>query len=482
MKKNRILFILGMTLLICLCAGCGKKAETAGESAAGGTEEAADTSADTSSDDAADALSDDEGDEADTPAMVLTETENDSSDASPDAGNGFAKDVKNNGGHFVGCGDYVYYRVPQEGQLIGSNLWGEYADNYIEGGSIMTAYNTKTGETSELFPDNGFGPIYIVGDNFYLTEMSDENGSYVEAVSRDGAKRESVLADSVLAVYGDAVVASRYNTDKGRNEYYLLRDGKEVKMLFYPEYEKDPGYADATVGTFVKLVGSNCLFSVQTMLDPEGEYRDELFSCNLDTDSCISLGELPKDEDIFPVWTIHQVEASGNQIWFSYATYAGTGHFLSGYKYMTADMSIAGSLTEAAQVDDSALTESEGEYEEDSVPGFILSDGTLVLTDAIHNTASVKWGFDDLCYYDNEGQEHVIASGYGYQRDDSTDAVKEVELAECVGDDIFLIRNEEERDPENDIGWREAFVRKSVRFDKVSIADGSVTTIFELKK
>lgn len=50
-----------------------------------------------------------------------------------------------------------------------------------------------------------------------------------------------------------------------------------------------------------------------------------------------------------------------------------------------------------------------------------------------------------------------------------------MEIAEKIGDDIYLVYNDNERAPEEDIGWRLAYYRKATEFYRVSIKTGEAT-------
>ena len=113
-------------------------------------------------------------------------------------------------------------------------------------------------------------------------------------------------------------------------------------------------------------------------------------------------------------------------------------------------------------------------------PTFIVEDGKAVLTEGEPYTAGVIG--DDLGYYNEKGEFVPVISGYGYYRDDETEAIRVVDVAEYVDGAIYAIVNDAVHVPENDISIGEAYKRTNVQIIRVDIEKGEDSVIYSLEE
>ena len=517
--------------MLSLAVGCGSKASSdsaapAAESTSAGNagSAASGTTGDSAAADAADTAAGASGKaDADTADNKGANTSKDASaadaakdDAADTAVKDAADSIINNGGHFVKSGSNVYFRNPSFDQLKGYATWGDYIDMYIPGGSSIVAYDTTTEDVTELFADNGYGPIYIAGDHFYLNEGSDDTDYFVDIVSMDGKEHFSTDPASVSGVIGDKAVLSSFDHDHNRVCIDIYEGTKKTASVYYDEYADNADAANASAGSTSNnasgstdsasvdlpriskccgIAGDNVIFELMTVDpdSPEGNYMCELWSYNVESGHSIRLGKLHQGSteyvDYPDFGECDQFEYADGKIWLGCGYYEGTGHFLYDFCFMEADPAVEGSLSLISpdSIDTSLNSDGAGaasaanaaaqDLEYARTPAFTVSGGKLRLADGAAGTATVLYGGDDLIKYDENGKSKTIASGFGMVEDTVSDTRTIVELAECVDGDIYLVQNTEHRDYANDIGWREAYVRDYAYIIKVNEATGEQSII-----
>ena len=102
---------------------------------------------------------------------------------------------------------------------------------------------------------------------------------------------------------------------------------------------------------------------------------------------------------------------------------------------------------------------------------FAVVDGLMGASDGEPNTCKVNEN-GDLGYFDDNGNWNMVTSGWGTEFLNDDGDYKGVELAELVGDSIYLIYNDNARVPDDDIGWRYAYCRNYTDIYKVSVKTG----------
>lgn len=335
---------------------------------------------------------------------------------------GIAVSIKRNQetGYFVEHNGKIYYRVPKDEAMKNSALFGEYMSGYC-GPSEIKCYDLETGKSEKLCDSFGYGKLMVFNDSLVAKEKIHQNDEEAEKLVMIS------LED------GSSSVMDKYDLQEHMSLIYAMFDD----YIIYEEddYEKD-------------------------------EYS--IYSLDYSNGNTIKLGQLDKlGETMYP-GEPQQFYSDGENIWFTMSAYQGTGHFFSEARLYHAKVNTEGSLMSCGfdtldTINRKPMSEEYGVdfcTEFNRAPGFVIRDREPIITEGEPGTASVIYDSGVLMYYDNNGLRNDIASGYETFESGEEGTRTNIELSEYVGDHIFLVRNEEWRDEANDVGWREAYVRK----------------------
>ncbi len=137
--------------------------------------------------------------------------------------------IYNNGGHFLGYGDWVYYLEPNDKAMQSAQLFGNFID-YACGETTLQTYNLKTGNFNPLFTDYGYGRLWVSGDVLFVdvfnpdVEGTDKVVMYnLKTGERDYASGEKLIMGDPKCEY----VVTRENYD-GAYIYFVYKDGEEI--------------------------------------------------------------------------------------------------------------------------------------------------------------------------------------------------------------------------------------------------------------
>ncbi len=374
----------------------------------------------------------------------------------------------NNGGHFVKYGDIVYFHAPDEAGLEATGLFGEYIDTE-SGTTQLMAFHTDTKKTEKVLDDHSYNGIYIAGSKMYLDQFAYDNENPTDeycvydipgGFSATEFKGEMVHA---AAEDGSAVVTGIFDGD--HNGYILkvhMQDGKEYTtddndILHCIACDKD------------RLFYTTYNYNDKSFTLGEFDYADG---------KSISLGSLPaptySDAQEGP-GELKEVILQDGGIYFSVNYYEGTGHFLSQSFVVSAEAGKADSVTyeEEGMVDE----------EEGVEPVFMVRDGKPdTSVDGAPSTAAIN-SKGELVYYDENGKEQKAANtGTSYEMtvDDDGNIKSMTECVEYIEGTIYGIKNELERVPEQDIGWRLSYKRTKSTVFAVDTATGEETELYSV--
>jgi len=368
----------------------------------------------------------------------------------------FGSDIVNNNGHFVKVGDKIYYHVVDADFMYKSALFGEYAD--VEAGrTIMFEYDPSTKNNEIKYYDYASGPIAAEGGYLYNTNYTvDINGDMNDIQSdicgrpvetgddtcKISDKKNKLLGSSTDASFIATYIYSYENMNEEKN-IAIYQNGKQITNTEVPDYL----YSVKVGKDEVYYIGSN----------DNGMFY--LVQFNAFTGDCINLGELPSSDGWAGV--IDECIIEDGNIYFAYSFYEGTGNFFKEGFFVKAQTGKKDSLTYTD------MPENKDEYGEPRSAAFAVIDGNMVKSDGEPLTCDVtEEGI--LGYYDENGEWLPIVAGYGY-KSLPDEGYRAIELAELVGDSIYFIYNENERTPEDDIGWRYAYRRNKTYIYRVNI-------------
>lgn len=366
-------------------------------------------------------------------------------------------EIVNNNGHFVQVDGKVYFHIADADFMDRSSLWGKYLSTEA-GRTVLMAYDGNSGEVKPVAYDYASGVMAVEGDifysNSYFDDFNNEDGYTNYGVSGRTTAGESVelggLQDTLLGVTTDGSYLVTY--------HYSYEDNVAVKYVSV--YQEGTLVNKIDTEEFVECVklGEDCIF--YRAKDEEGAYS--LMQMKVSTGEKTNLGQLPEMDGYGGV--VDECQIADGKIFLTYSLYEGTGHFFSGGYYVEAQVGKADSLT--AQ----NMPSNDDEYGDPHYAPFAIINGKMVQSDGIPGTCYVS---EDgmLGYYNEQGTWVPVSSEFAYEELENEDNIS-VELAELIGDSIYVITNYNERVPEDDIGWRYAYRRKYSYVYRVNVQTG----------
>ena len=268
--------------------------------------------------------------------------------AEKDGASGFTTAVLNDGSKTLETKDIVLDRTSAEnngGNVVRyrGNLyyWKYNAESFDPTGTF--AYYThqqtanqlicrhKDGSEDVLLSANGYGPIFIVGDRIYL----EENGSNLFSVNLDGSNRiDHGYFEPWAADDNAGTLIGRYNG----GIYLLYAKDQSMKQI------------SSTGQSFLGTADGYCYYSTA---DVQEIPHASLWKVAIDGSEVVELSQVSGSKDwAVPGMDICQVVASGDLVYYSYGTYAGTGFFFQegGINCVDADGSNTQILVEYGQL------------------------------------------------------------------------------------------------------------------------------------
>ncbi len=384
-------------------------------------------------------------------------------------------EIVNNAGHFVKYGDTVFFNTADAEHMDVATLWCEFM-NQDMGGSALFGYDLKEKEPILYFYDNASGPIVISNDKLYCR---------VNNKTVDDPKFE-VMSYNIL-------------TDEPKKLPYTELVGvSEDNEIVFCSYYKDASYClvalkndevifEADIPNFVKFLASDGKNLLYCATD-EAYSTHYLFSMDIATQNAVCLGTIPAcDMDSSAYGEISQILMDKDTVYGSIAYFAGTGHFYSGGNYFKARIEEENSLEllypEVADTNmktgvgtDFAATDEDIDYEPTDIAPFIVKAGKMYVSNGKPNTAGVD-NAGRLGYYDNAGNFTALSDGYANEYDTDKGTAIYVEATELVDNYIFIMKNDCQRVPEEDVGWREAYKRVKAITEVVGIDTKKTETV-----
>ncbi len=453
MRNRKLLFGLLVITLIIGMTGCGRKNQNQSNAETPVPSETV-TEATT------DRTIDDTTDEVMAQTTVEETVEEETKEEVTEEEQDMTSTVINNNGHFVQVGDKIYFHIADADSMGKTALWAQFADQE-SGRTVLFEYDPKQNEAKNIAFDFTSGGISVQGEVLYTLGYKDNLkqpdepevalGSYTK---ENGFKTIDLIAPS------DSLLGAGLNDSFLAALHYAYVDNKEInQILIYVD-----GVLQNTfdVDHFRDLVflGDNTIFFISG--EPETGFN--LTQMDVISGETIDLGVLPGFD--YSDWngSIDEVIYDGTQIYFTYSSYEGTGHFFSQGFFVQAKAGVKDSVS----FTDMPTCMVDGDPR---AAKFAVKDGQMVVCEGETGTCEVK-GNGVLGYYDDQGEWVEVADGWDSVFFDQEGNYKGVELAEKVGDYIFLIFNDNARVPEDDIGWRYAYCRNYTDVYRISIKTG----------
>lgn len=365
--------------------------------------------------------------------------------------------AQNNGGHFVGMSnDMIYYVSPGDEAMYESRLFGEYIDRWC-GPAFLMAYNCKTDGVETIADGDFYGSLWVLKDSIFVEYFEAEEGdsrsgvSIVEPENRtvDHAKGEALLGGDTTGNY--VVTRGQYSQDY--TALYVYTDVDSMVEIDVEDYTDFIGIED---GYLVVVCGDDDKKIVcYDVSEPSRE---------------IELGAVPKREyeTVMDYPEFEQFLAADGKLYLSICWYEGTGHFFAEQTVVTADFTVAGSLEkiDILSADDYSV--------EEGAATFTVINGEAIRTEGIPQKGFCTYSEGEYGYYDEKGKAIICGNGFAVEYSEDGDISFMNECAEYVNGRICLVNNNLVRNPEDDIGWRYAYIRRgtSIFVEEVNGPDG----------
>lgn len=376
--------------------------------------------------------------------------------------------VYNNGGEFVKVGDTVYFRVYGDDAIAKTALWGKYRGEATGlGNSQLFGYNTKTKQTYVVSDDNGDHEIWYFDGRFYLRRYLPDDYSWeYYSVDGNGADYLEIGMANGFCTFDDKtgrMAVSNYTYDN---------TDEHLSIAIYEKGQFIRKVVDETWNglTEVFLDGDN-LIVVALLKDDGEEYADKygLYCVDIDNpdSEMLRLGVVLSNEDGFGDY-ISRVQYCkiDEEAYFSFSTSGGTGHFFYYQDTYKADLTMEDSI-ETVEI---ATGDIDCELE------MVAGNGTVTYVEHLPGTAWQEYMVDEVddgCYYlfamDESGVIHEL---YPILEPDFN-----LEVYEVVDGMVFTVGNYEEYNPEESIGWRDAYTRNKTVYQVVGYDGNRIDTL-----
>ena len=454
--KKILVFLLAISLVCIYLCGCGNKQNSQAKennvSEKSSEESALDENEMTVEEDTIDDLQE-----------VQTEDENDQTLENTWANNEYDT-VPNNGGNFIKIGDCVYYIKLTENALNRTVLFGEFRDRKLLGKECaLMCYDTKSGESSEL-----------------TTVVSDTRLAYYDGYIYTGAYQD----DYVWEVW-------RVNVSTGEKEVFqyarLLYIDPETGRIVTIDSDENGSYLKVYAGT--NLIHTLCvedpainvgevylkdeylIYELQESVDADDGpvILNKLCSANIISGEGHFLGILPeRDDPSYPMYgSVDQLTILENKIYIAYGYYAGTGNFLNERHICVADLNQDDSIAELDYTDNW-----EGETDlflADCLPEIVFSDVKPYDVSLNYDTYYLQ-----LFLPGEDGRltakDLLTMDGLRYGSENR----KLAEVTEYVDGKVYMIIDEVDYNPDESIGWRDAYDVNVIHYYELDVDTGEL--------
>lgn len=372
-------------------------------------------------------------------------------------------EICNNNSHFVRCGDDVYFRMPGILKPYDVALWGEYAD-VVGISQSLVKFSIADSQLTNLLDYSGSGIMGIGEKQLIFRDVENNNDIECEKIASIDLTEDKPTYNEISL--GDDFVG-------------VTPDGRYTVSLSYSYSDGNDYMTNINVYEQTKYINT---YDIKDFIEIAGIADDKVFFCSSEclmqldivTGETINLGKLPVAE--YGWGEVQQLEVIDNHVYIGLGFYEGTGHFYSDGYYINAEIDVEDSIS----YDEININSAEDDYFEDYVP-FYVKAGKQIPTDGIPGTVYVGYSDGIVGYYDAQGKKVEVAQGFETVYDDEYTCMIDVELAELVGDKIFLIKNTNIHVPDEDIGWRTAYMRIRAEYYMIDITTKEMECIADIK-
>lgn len=391
-----------------------------------------------------------------------------------------AAEVQNNGSQFVKVNDTVYFREYDSDVLTLNTIGADYPRvGHAGGEGRMMKLKDGDAKAVPAFNDSGYGDFFYYDGRFYCTRLEpteefpedqwinqgeEDITPRIYSVKEDGTDLIELGEGEMKLLSPDgSVFASKFsdvrNDAKYKEVYGVYNKGRKV-------YETDSD----KLGGFAEFLGTAGSYVVFALNNNDGSL--DIMSVRTGEKEAVKLENIPlPDDDLSLVMEAKEFKNEDSKVFLSGGYYGGTGHFLNGTFFFTAD----------AEKKDSGKAETNLSEEEDdsSVLKFVVKDGKMVHTDGVPGEAGFTYkdavimpGDVQCLYYINEEGTRVWNKvnpfGAALSLEGQMDYLLDVPYAAFIDGKIYLAANTAIHTPIEDIDWRYSY---SIVHTKIEVID-----------
>lgn len=352
----------------------------------------------------------------------------------------------NNYARFVTYDGKIIYRrfgVDSMTPLATDAKFLESPNNYGE--SEIMCLDPTTLETKVLFTDTGYGKLYIYNGFLYSYRYTDDWSGEVYRIRLDGTD-ESVITDGYL-----------YDCDECGNmaiyRYLKSSHGKELCVYSEKDFLASVELGDGEQIVGCKITGDSLVYLVEDTQFAKEEYKIDVYALSFDKDAdtiCLGSVYTKKEESSFAV--MNQMDCEGDTVFFSLSFYRNDN---ARFYY--------GCICEAQVGTPDSVKTLKGYHREDIVkrdlkgtPAFYYTEKRgIVEKKQLSNLLQWEKGYvyltDDMGRYATLFTIDAVERPLGYEDEKVFDM--SFEVAERVGDMVYVMYNLSVSSDENEEGW-----------------------------
>lgn len=397
----------------------------------------------------------------------MNEQESDDSSEEDEGDIDYDNSVFNNGGNFIKVGNCVYYIKLTEDAINKTVLWGKFRTNKVIGEEcLLMCYDTESGALSELTTVISDTRLAYFDGYIYTGAYKNDYEWEIWRVDATTGEKEAFKQERLL--YVDPKTGRIVTIDNDEYGNYLNVYGGT--NLIHTLRVEDPAI---NIGE-VYLEDEYLIYELQEPIDTDEGlvYLNKLCTVDIYSGEGHFLGVLPEREDpSYPMYgAVDQLSIFENKLYIAYGYYAGTGNFLNERHICVADLNQDDSMEE---LDNLGIWEGETDhFLVECLPEIVFSE---------MKPYDVELNYDN--YYlqlfvpgrDGKLSAKDLMTFDGFKYD--SENRKLAEVTEYVDGKVYMIIDEVEYNPDESIGWRDAYDVNEIHYYEYDVNTGNLTEL-----
>ena len=340
--------------------------------------------------------------------------------------------IYNNNSDLIQYGNKVYFKAGTEDNLNKPVELGDFRKNDNDA-TILVGFDNDTHLVENLSETTGYGKLAISKGCLYYEDIVKENSKVLKKLSvielDAGSKEPKAIEDEIL-LGGDSqgMYVSTLKKEDDVDYLCVYRGKSQINKKIVYNYQEYIGMdADGVYYVSKNEVGDNVLTQV-----------------NLISGEIINLGQFPTDPEGGTEPKIDQFTSDNQNVYIGYGFYDYDGKYVKGY-HIKATKNTEDDLAPSIIKTKSGMKET---------PKFYVKKGKMKKTDGEPYSARVDEA-GNIGFYNEKGVFVSVAPNYTSK--DIVDAVNVIEEVYYINGRIYFVRDERERVPEAEKGWKEVY-------------------------